>query len=86
MTTSPHVCQHECRNTCATLTKALAIETSLVRMYQEVIQECDEPEVKEFLAELANESSQMVVKIMHKLNEIKARSLSYDGIAASFNG
>ncbi|MBW7889235.1 MAG: hypothetical protein H3C35_12895 [Bacteroidetes bacterium] len=78
-------CEHACRNSCATLTKALNIETSLVRMYEEVLRECEEPEVKEFLEELANESSGVVVKIMRKLNEIKARSLVYDAIGSSFN-
>jgi len=85
MNTISSVCEHICRNSCATLTKALNVETTLVRTYEEAIRECDEPEIKEFLIGLANESSGVVVRIMHKLNEIKARSLIYDGISSSFN-
>lgn len=78
-------CEHTCRNSCAALNKALTTQTALVRMYEEAIHQCEEPELKEFLIALANESSNAVVKIMHKLNEIKARSLIYDGIDSSFN-
>ncbi len=83
--TTYSVCEHTCRNSCAALTKALNVETSLVRTFEEAIRECDEPEIKEFLITLANESSGAVVRIMQKLNEIKARALIYDGISSSFN-
>ncbi len=42
-------CDHQCRNTCGMLTAALAQETLTVRFYQQVLTQCDEPDVHNFV-------------------------------------
>ncbi len=66
-------CEHECRNTCAALTRALQLESSIVRLSEEILTECEDENIKSFLANLAESSSVQVVSIMKKLNEIRAR-------------
>ena len=77
-------CEHFCRNTCAMLNAALAQETVTVRFYQSVLTQCDEPDVHSFVRGLVEERSASVIRIMQKLNELKARSQSMDGVQSSF--
>jgi len=78
------LCEHVCRNTCSSLTKALQLETSIVRLAEEAIQQCDDEDIKYFLTELAQHSSEATLKILQKLNEVQARSQILDGITSSF--
>ena len=78
-------CEKICRNSCATLTRALQLETSIVKMTEEAIQQCDDADMKFFLTGLAEASSKSVLMILQKLNEIKARSEIFDGISSSFD-
>ena len=66
------------------LTAALAEETMVVRFYQHVLTQCDEPDVHNFVRTLLEERSASVIRIMQKLNEIKARSQVMDGVQSSF--
>lgn len=66
-------CEHECRNTCAALTRALQLESSIVRLSEEILSECEDENIKGFLSDLAENSGQQVVSIMKKLNEVRAR-------------
>ena len=77
-------CEHACRNTCAMLTAALAQETMTVRFFQSVLSQCDEPDVQSFVRGLVEERSASVIRIMQKLNELKARSQAMDGVQSSF--
>ncbi len=79
-------CEHQCRNTCAMLNEALREETLMVRFYEGVLAQCDEPDVRSFVRTLTEERSAAVIRIMQKLNEIKARSQISDGIISSFGG
>ena len=78
-------CQHTCRNTCAMLNEALRKETSLVMFYKNTIEECNMPEVKNFINDLVDEKSKNILQIIQKLNEIHVRSQIMDGVASSFN-
>ncbi|HZW40562.1 MAG TPA: hypothetical protein VFF33_14780 [Ignavibacteriaceae bacterium] len=78
-------CIHACRNTCAMLNEALRKETSLVRYYEGMIEECNFPEVKGFILDLVEERRKGILRIIQKLNEIHARSQTMDGIFSSFN-
>lgn len=80
----PFLCEHTCRNTCSALTRALQFETALVRLSEEVIQQCDDADIKEFMRDLARNSSESVIRIMQKMNEVQARTQILDGIANSF--
>ena len=40
-------CEHNCRNTCNSLTRALQLESEIVRLSQETIQQCDDDEIKD---------------------------------------
>jgi hypothetical protein len=66
------------------LSAALAEETMVVRFYQQVLTQCDEPDVHKFVRTLVEERSASVIRIMQKLNEIKARSQIMDGVQSSF--
>jgi len=66
------------------LTAALAEETMVVRFYQQVLTQCDEPDVHKFVRTLLEDRSASVIRIMQKLNEIKARSQVMDGVQSSF--
>ena len=76
-------CEHQCRNTCAMLTAALAEETIVVRFYQQILSQCDEPDVRNFVRSLVEERSASVIRIMQKLNEIKGRAQVMDGVQSS---
>ncbi len=66
-------CEHECRNTCAALTQVLQLESSIVRLSEEILHDCEDENIKAFFSELAENSSEQVMSIMKKLNEIRAR-------------
>jgi hypothetical protein len=78
-------CEHLCRNTCASLTRALSLETSIVRLAEEALQQCDDGDIKDFLTNLAKSSSETALRVLQKLNEVQARTHIYDGIASSFD-
>lgn len=80
----PFLCEHTCRNTCSALTRALQYETALVRLSEEIIQQCDDADIKEFMRDLARNSSESIIRIMQKMNEVQARTQILDGIASSF--
>lgn len=67
------------------LNEALRKETASIKFYESVIDQCATPEVKVFLGELMETRRVEVLKIIQKLNEIRARSQALDGIASSFN-
>jgi len=85
MTDTQINCQHACRNTCAMLNEALRKETSLVMFYKDTLEECNMPEVKNFINDLIEEKSKIILQIIQKLNEIHVRSQIIDGVASSFN-
>ncbi|MDD8018359.1 MAG: hypothetical protein PHP42_08290 [Bacteroidota bacterium] len=78
-------CEHICRNSCEALSRALQLETSIVRLTEEAIQQCDDADIKNFLTGVAETSSETTLRILQKLNEVQARSQILDGIASSFN-
>jgi hypothetical protein len=78
-------CEHLCRNTCASLTRALSLETSIVRLAEEAIQQCDDADIKNFLTDLAQTSSETALRLLQKLNEVQARTHIYNAISSSFD-
>lgn len=85
MTHNEFKCSHACRNSCASLNEALRKETASVRFYESVYEECNSPEIKNFLNEIIDERRKDILRIIQKLNEIHARSQTLDGIASSFS-
>ena len=78
-------CQHNCKNTCASLNEALRKETAIVKYYEAVLKECNIPEVKIFVDELIEEKRRIILRLIQKLNEIHVRSQATDGVTSSFN-
>ena len=78
-------CQHTCKNTCAMLNEALRKETSMIMFYKSTLEECNMPEVVNFINDLVEEKSKNILQIVQKLNEIHVRSQIIDGVASSFN-
>lgn len=79
------LCEHPCRITCTALTKALQNETAIVRLSEDVLQQCDDADIKEFMRDLAQRSSENIIRIMQKMNEVQARTQILDNIASSFD-
>jgi rubrerythrin len=67
------------------LNEALRKETSQVMFYKQILEECNMPEVKNFIENLVEEKSNVILQIIQKLNEIHVRSQILDGVASSFN-
>jgi hypothetical protein len=78
-------CQFTCKNTCGMLNEALRKETSMIMFYKSTLEECNMPEVENFINDLIEEKSNNILKIVQKLNEIHVRSQIIDGVASSFN-
>lgn len=67
------------------LNEALRRETSAIRFYESLQNECNTPEVKAFIVEMVEERRNAVLRIIQKLNEIHARAQALNGIASSFD-
>ena len=67
------------------LTKALQHETALVRLSEEIIQQCDDADIIEFMKSIARGSSETIFRIMQKMNEVQARSQILNNIGSSFS-
>lgn len=78
-------CEQTCRNTCATLNRVIQLETSIVRLTEEAIRQCGDADMKLFLTGLAETNSESILRVLKKLNELKARSEILDGISSSFD-
>lgn len=78
-------CSKICKNSCASLNEALRRETSQVRFYEGVMEQCNTQEIAEFLGGIIDERRKTILTIIQKLNEIHARSSSTDGVISSFN-
>ncbi len=78
-------CMHACKNTCAMLNEALRKEAAIVRFYENMLEECNLPEVRNFIIDSVEEKRQGILRIIQKLNEIHARSQVVDGMISSFN-
>ena len=85
MTMNDFACEHNCRTTCNSLTRALQLESEIVRLSEETLQQCDDEDIRDFVTSLAENSSEKVMSIMQKLNEIRARVHILDGISSSFH-
>lgn len=85
MSTQNVECSHACRSTCGQLNEALREETAMVRFYEQVMKDCDYPDVNSFVRDLLEERSRTVIRIMQKLNELRARGQILDGVISSYN-
>lgn len=80
MPSSQFECNHICKNSCASLNEALRTETAAVRFYESVVENCNMPEIKDFLGKLIEDRRREILLIIQKLNELHARSQINDGI------
>jgi len=63
----------------------MQLESEIVRLAEEMIQQCDDDNVKLFISELAENSSERVISIMQKLNEVRARMQIYNNMNDMFH-
>lgn len=63
-------CDHECRYDCAMLTEALRRESELGKFYDQILQQCDEPDVRAFIAELAEKRRACINQIVEQINRL----------------
>jgi rubrerythrin len=66
------------------LNQALHEEMGLVRFYEGILRQCDYPEVRSLFEELAEERSRSAIRILQKLNELRARTETGDNVMSSF--
>jgi uncharacterized Fe-S cluster-containing protein len=85
MTDKDFNCNKICKNSCASLQEALRKETNIVHFYEDMMEDCNSPEIKNFLNEITESRRSEMLKIIQKLNEIHARSQIVDGVISSFN-
>jgi len=85
MKTKEENCKHDCKDNCSLLNEALRKEASIARYYENMIEECNMPEVKSLINDLIEDKRSGILRIIKKLNEIHARSQIIDGISSSFN-
>jgi len=78
-------CTHACRNTCGLLNEAIREESDMVKLYEKMMSECDYPDVQAFVREVLEERSRTVIRMMQKLNELRARGQILDGVISSYN-
>jgi rubrerythrin len=81
----PFDCTHACRNTCGMLNEAIREESEMVKFYEKMMGECDYPDVQAFIRDVLEERSRSVIRLMQKLNELRARGQILDGVISSFN-
>ena len=62
------------------LNEALRKETELIRFNEAILEECNLPEIREFITEITEGKRELVLKIIQKLNEMHARSQIIAGI------
>jgi len=84
MKTQSISCGKNCRNTCSMLNEALRKETVSVQFYEEVLDQCNSPEIRNLIVEMIDQRRAEILSIIQKLNEIHARSQSIDGVISSF--
>lgn len=79
------VCAHDCRNACALLNEAMRRESEMVRFYDDVLAQCDYPDIHAFVRDLSEERSKSILRIVQKVNEMQSRSQILDGVISSFD-
>ena len=78
-------CAHNCRNACALLNDAMKRESEMVKFYDEILAECDYPDIHGFVRELSEERSKAILRIVQKVNEMQSRGQILDGVISSFD-
>ncbi|HAL54932.1 MAG TPA: hypothetical protein DCP63_00265 [Bacteroidetes bacterium] len=78
-------CAHTCRNACAMLNEAMRRESELVKFYEHILSQCDYPEVNSFLREMTEARGETILRIVQKLNELRAKSQILDGVMSSYD-
>ncbi len=78
-------CEHACKVTCDALIKALRKESSILEIYNSVIDDCSLPEVRDLLAELITEKKKVIRKLEQSLDELQEKSHIIDDIVESYN-
>ncbi|HXG37271.1 MAG TPA: hypothetical protein VNL36_00730 [Bacteroidota bacterium] len=63
-------CDHECRYDCALLTEALRRESEMGKFYDQILQQCDEPDVRAFIAELMEKRRSCINQIVEQINRL----------------
>jgi hypothetical protein len=86
METAKTNCEHACRNTCATLERAIEKENELLEMFGNSLNECNMPDVHSLLNKAIENKKEAVGVLQQKLDEIKTNSLIDDDIEESYEG
>jgi hypothetical protein len=67
------------------LVEILRRESALMKMYEQVIAECDDPETQELVNDLKERRGTIVEQIVAKLNRLRAQGEILDGIMGSYD-
>ncbi len=78
-------CAHNCRNACALLNEAMKRESEMVKFYDEILAECDYPDIHAFVREISEERSKVILRMVQKVNEMQSRGQILDGVISSFD-
>ncbi len=64
-----HFCDHECRYDCALLTEALRRESELGKFYDQILTQCDYPDIRTFVAALVEKRRESINQIVTRINK-----------------
>ena len=67
-----HECDHTCPRDCAQLNQALVRELAVERMYEQLLQECDFPDIQHFVTEALAEHRARVRLLEDRMNKMYA--------------
>lgn len=70
MTTQELDCDHTCPRDCALLNEALCREEALGIFYDWVLAQCDYPDVRSFVEDLAKEQRASIRRLEAKINQL----------------
>lgn len=65
-----HECDHTCPRDCAQLNQILVRELAMERMYEQLLQECDFPDIQHFVAESLTDHRARVRTLEERINKI----------------
>lgn len=67
-----HECDHTCPRDCPQLNQALVRELAVERMYEQLLSECDFPDIQHFVAESLTEHRKRVRLLEERINRMYA--------------
>lgn len=70
MEAAQHMCDHTCPRDCHTLNELLLRETSMLQSYEQLLTECDFPEIRRFVLEMIEVKRRSIRNLEQRINAV----------------